>query len=193
MPPLILASASPRRRDLLERAGFRFVVVPSQAVESAPAYLSPAEVALFNATIKARTVSRLHRGAVVIGVDTLVEMDGRIFGKPEDFAEARCMLECLNGREHSVLSGVAVVTTQRTRTFVEWTRVHFHRRTAVEIERYLARIEPLDKAGGYAAQIDRGEMIKAVEGSFSNVIGLPMDRLLPLLEAEGILSATPSN
>ncbi|MEO8352945.1 MAG: Maf family protein [Chthoniobacteraceae bacterium] len=192
MPSLILASASPRRRDLLEKAGFHFSVVPSNADEVVPDYLSPAEVALFNATIKARTVSMLHREAVVVGVDTLVEMEGRIFGKPKDLAEARRMLECLNGRDHSVFSGVAVVGPKRSRTFVDWTRVHFHRRAAVEIERYLARIGPLDKAGGYAAQNDRGEMIKAVEGSFTNVIGLPMERLRPILEAEGITPAAPS-
>jgi len=184
MPTLILASASPRRSDLLAKAGVRVSVVPPHAAEAAPNYLSPAEVALFNATLKARAVSRLYCDAVVIGVDTLVEMDGRIFGKPETLEEARRMLECLNGRDHSVFSGVAVAAQKRMRTFVEWTRVHFHRRAAVEIERYLARIGPPDKAGGYAAQNDRGEMIKAVEGSFTNVIGLPMERLLPILKKE---------
>jgi septum formation protein len=199
-PLLILASSSPRRRALLEEHGYRFeVVVPADVREIAPVHLSPGETVLANARAKARAVAAHHSGAVVIGVDTEVFFEGRVLGKPRDLKDAFAMISRLNGRTHEVYSGVWIVApsvkTKNTpksaspriaeRGFIEVTRVHFHRRTAAQLRAYLARIHPLDKAGAYAAQNDHGEMIAKVEGSYSNVIGLPMETLGRVLgEAE---------
>lgn len=177
-PLLVLASASPRRRALLDGHGYSFEAVTPEGVdEIAPAHLSPGEIVLANARAKARAGARMRPGATVIGVDTEVFFEGRVLGKPADMETAFEMLRRLNGRTHEVYSGVWIVGKGRERGFTEVTRVHFHRRSEHELRRYLARIGPLDKAGAYAAQEDRGEMIDRVEGSFSNVIGLPMERL----------------
>ncbi len=189
-PLLILASASPRRSALLREHRHEFEVrVPRGVTEIAPAHLSPGETVLANARAKARAaLAQLAPGenAVVLGVDTEVFFEGRVLGKPPDMHDASAMLRRLNGRTHEVYSGVWIAGRERERGFIEVTGVRFHRRTNAELRRYLARIHPLDKAGAYAAQEDRGEMIAAVEGSFSNVIGLPMERLRVELRAFGI-------
>lgn len=190
-PLLILASASPRRRDLLHGHGFEFEVrVPDGVEEVAPAHLSPGETVLANARLKARaTLAQLrHRSdVVVLGVDTEVFFEGRVLGKPADMDAAFTMLRRLNGRTHEVYSGVWIVGRGREMGFVEATGVRFHRRTNAALRRYLARIHPLDKAGAYAAQEDRGEMIAEFNGSFTNVIGLPMERLRSELRDFGIV------
>lgn len=200
-PLLILASSSPRRRALLEEHGYRFVVIaPADVLEIAPAHLSPGETVLANARAKARAVAVLHPGAVVIGVDTEVFFEGRVLGKPADLRGALAMISRLNGRTHEVYSGVWIAApsaktknnresaTPRIteRGFIEVTRVHFHRRTPAQLRAYLERIQPLDKAGAYAAQNDHGEMIAKVEGSYSNVIGLPMETLARVLGKPGV-------
>lgn len=190
-PKLILASASPRRRDLLAEHGYEFEVVPANVKEIAPGYLSPGEIVLYNAHAKALHVAKQHPHALVIGVDTVVVYDERILGKPRSMEEAVEMLRALNGEEHEVYSGVWIMglAERRSRGFIESTRVRFHKRTLPEILAYLARIGPLDKAGAYAAQDDNGEMIRAVEGSFTNVIGLPMERLAEELQmADAVLA-----
>ena len=175
-PLLILASSSPRRRALLAEHGYSFeVIAPSGVDEIAPQHLSPGETVLANALAKARAVVRPT--GVVIGVDTEVFFEGRVLGKPADMNAAFEMLSRLNGRTHEVYSGVWLVHGEKERGFIVVTRVHFHRRTAAELRSYLARIGPLDKAGAYAAQDEHGEMIARVEGSYSNVIGLPMEEL----------------
>ena len=179
----MLASVSPRRRALLAEHGYAFDVVPAGVEEIAPPHLSPAETVLWNARLKARAVARAHADAVVLGVDTLVAFGARIFGKPADMDEAFAMLSALNGRAHEVFTGVCLVAPEGERVCVEMTRVHFHRRPEDELRAYLARIGPLDKAGAYAAQDDAGGMIARVEGSFTNVIGLPMERLARELAA----------
>jgi septum formation protein len=115
----------------------------------------------------------------VLGVDTVVVFEDEVFGKPAGLAEAETMLERLNGRSHEVYSGVWLVHLRggRERGFIEITRVSFRRKSAAQLREYLARIGPLDKAGAYAAQDDQGEMIGSIEGSFTNVVGLPMERL----------------
>jgi septum formation protein len=171
---LILASSSPRRRALLEEHYYTFeVIVPRDVEEIAPAHLSPGETVLANARAKARAVVRPT--GVVIGVDTEVFFAGRVLGKPADMNAAFEMLSRLNGHTHEVYSGVWLVQGEKEHGFIVVTRVHFHRRTATELRSYLARIGPLDKAGAYAAQDDHGEMIARVEGSYTNVIGLPME------------------
>ena len=175
-PLLILASTSPRRRLLLAEHGYRFEVVAPYGVEEiAPLDLSPGDTVLANASAKARAVVRPD--AAVLGVDTEVFFEGRVLGKPRDMDDAFAMLSRLNGRSHEVYSGCWLIHDGTERGFVEITRVHFHQRTDSELRAYLARIHPLDKAGAYAAQNDNGEMIARFEGSFTSVIGLPMEAL----------------
>jgi septum formation protein len=147
--------------------------------EVAHAHLTPEELVLENAQMKARAVGKGRPDALVLGIDTLVAFDGEVFGKPADMDAAFAMLQRLNGKTHEVYSGLCFFygAASRESCFTEITRVHFHHRSDDELRRYLARIGPLDKAGAYAAQDDRGEMIASFEGSFSNVIGLPMETL----------------
>ncbi len=182
---LILASASPRRRQLLAEHGFEFTVVPADVEEVAPPHLTPGEIVLWNARIKARAVAGAHPGELVLGVDTLVAFQGRIFGKPRDMDEAFGMVSAMRGLAHEVFSGVCLMRagTGQECSFIEVTRVHFRALSDASLRAYLARIGPLDKAGAYAAQDDRGELIDRVEGSFTNVIGLPMTRLKAVLAA----------
>ena len=190
-PLLILASASPRRSALLREHRYEFEVrVPQGVMEIAPEHLSPGETVLANARAKTRAGFAQTPDGVVLGVDTEVFFEGSVFGKPADADAAFAMLRRLNGRTHEVYSGVWIAGRGKERGFIEVTSVRFHRRTDAELRRYLARIHPLDKAGAYAAQEDRGEMIAAVEGSFSNVIGLPMERLRGELRAFGIRGAS---
>jgi septum formation protein len=189
-PSLILASASPRRRSLLAEHGYAFEVrVPEGVEEIAPSHFSPGETVLANARAKSRAALAeigCAQNAVVLGVDTEVFFEGRVLGKPADMGAAFTMLRRLNGRTHEVYSGVWIAGQGKERGFIEVTHVRFHRRTDDELRRYLARIHPLDKAGAYAAQDDRGGMIAAFEGSFSNVIGLPMERLRVALREFGL-------
>ena len=167
--------------------GYNFEVrIPKGVGEIAPEHFSPGETVLANARAKARAGLAETPHAVVLGVDTEVFFEGRVLGKPADMDAAFAMLSRLNGRTHEVYSGVWIAGRGRERGFIEVTGVRFHRRTDAELKRYLARIHPLDKAGAYAAQEDRGEMIAHVEGSFSNVIGLPMERLRIALREFGI-------
>jgi septum formation protein len=179
MPPLVLASASPRRRDLLTRDGFDFTIAPADVEEIAPAHLTPAEITLANARAKALAVSAQRPDAIVLGADTIVVFDGEIFGKPRDMDHAFAMLSRLNGRIHEVWSGVWLVSGAPVfeTGFNEVTRVRFRTLDDAALRAYLARIGPLDKAGAYAAQDDEGKLIEYVEGCFDNVVGLPMRAL----------------
>ena len=151
-------------------------------------HLTGAELTLFHARAKSRCVARRHPSAVVIGADTLVCLEGRPLGKPRDMEDARAMLRALRGRTHQVFSGVWLEHLERSRCsgLVDTTNVRFRRLTNRQIDSYLARINPLDKAGGYAAQEEGLEIIEWIEGSFTNVVGLPMDRLRRALEDFGL-------
>jgi len=176
---LILASSSPRRRDLLEEAGYTFAVVPAEVEELADARLGAEELVRRNAVLKAQEVAVRHPETLVLGSDTLVALDGEPFGKPGDLEEAFAMLTRLVGRTHSVLTGVCLVHLAEGREllFVEETRVTFRPLGPEQIRHYLGLINPLDKAGSYAAQ-EHGEfIIERTEGSWTNVVGLPMERL----------------
>ncbi len=179
-PELILSSTSPRRSQLLEEAAvsFRVVTVPVEEihVEEMPLV----QLTRLNAELKARSVAEAHPHAIVIGADTLVSVDGCALGKPATLAEAQAMIRKLSGRAHEVGTAVSLVheATRRAVHFAVVTRVVFRELTDAEISTYLSLIHPLDKAGGYAAQ-DHGDMIiDHFEGSLSNVVGLPMERLL---------------
>ena len=185
LPPLILASASPRRAELMRELDLHFQVVPSDAGEFAHEHLSPLELCQLNAHRKARTVAKKFPDALVLAADTLVFLDHEILGKPADLAEARRMMERLQGRTHQVVTGVVLVhlRTHRERVFAVSTDVRFRALTASQIRNYLASVNPLDKAGAYAIQ-EHGELIvEEISGSYSNVVGLPVERVQAELSA----------
>ena len=185
-PTLILASASPRRRDLLTMHGYEFIAAPAAVEESVDAWMSARELVLLNAGRKSAARRGWRAEAVILGVDTLVSLDGRTLGKPRDRAEAAEMLTRLAGRTHQVYTGVCLdhADAGRTVSFVEETRVTFRPLAREEIVDYHRLIDPLDKAGAYAAQEHGGKVIAAVDGSWTNVMGLPMERLSEVLARE---------
>jgi septum formation protein len=179
LPPLILASASPRRAELLKLLAPGFRILPGDVEEVAHEHLTPLEVCQLNAHRKARGVAKQIPDALVIAADTLVFLDGEILGKPRSLAEARRMLGRLQGRTHQVVTGVCLMhlRAHRERIFAASSDVLFHPLDARQIRRYLKLVNPLDKAGAYAIQ-ERGELIIAeISGSFSNVVGLPVEQL----------------
>jgi septum formation protein len=179
LPPFILASTSPRRAELLSLLPVKFRVVASDAEEVAHEHLTPREVCQLNAHRKARAVAKKNPDTLVLGADTLVFLGGEIFGKPRNRADAERMLWRLQGRTHQVVTGVSLIHLRRHREmiFAVSTEVLFHPLTRAQIRNYLSKINPLDKAGAYAIQ-ERGELIVAeIFGSFSNVVGLPIERL----------------
>ena len=182
---LVLASASPRRRDLLTSEGLPFRVQPSDAEEITHAE-TPALLTTTNALIKARPIAELNPESVVIGADTLVFLDGESLGKPSDLEEAERMVGRLAGRTHEVITGVAImhVKANLEETFHVASQVTFKQLNADEIRDYLGVIEPLDKAGGYAAQEHGDKIIASIEGPESNVIGLPVEKLREILHSD---------
>jgi septum formation protein len=178
-PQLILASASPRRAELLREMGLKFRVVPSQAPEAHNEQLTARELCQLNAYRKARAIAKKIPDALVLGADTLVHMGTRLFGKPANLKEAERMLERLEGRTHQVVTGICLIHLRRLRQkiFAEATQVTFRPLDAKQIRYYLAAIDPLDKAGAYAIQEKGDLIIERIAGSFSNVVGLPMERL----------------
>lgn len=183
MRPLILASASPRRREILGGLGYAFEVVPSRFEEIA-AGLSARETALAFARGKAREVFSRFPGAVVIGADTVVSLGNEILGKPHSPEEAEQMLRLLSGKTHSVFTGVCVVCAAGTRECVAETRVVFYDLDEKLIKRYVKSGLPMDKAGAYGIQ-DGYPLVRSVEGSYTNVVGLPAEELAAILQAFG--------
>ena len=185
LPPLILASASPRRAELLKLLKLDFRIVPSDADEAAHEHLSPLEICQLNAHRKARAVAKKNPDAVVLGADTLVFLNNEILGKPRDFREAERMLARLQGRTHQVVTGVCLIHLRRhcERIFAVSTDVLFHPMDRGQICDYLKRIHPLDKAGAYAIQESGEKIISEISGSYSNVVGLPVEELRAELKA----------
>jgi septum formation protein len=177
--PVILASASPRRRDLLTEAGYDFEVDPANVSEVHDEKAGLHALTMENASAKAWHVGRLKPHRLVIGADTLVAIDGCALTKPADMDEARSMLRRLRGKTHEVCTAVALVCQSADifRRFEVVTRVTFKSLTDPELEEYLTLINPLDKAGGYAAQEHGDRIIAGVDGSWTNVVGLPMEAL----------------
>ena len=179
LPPLVLASASPRRAELLRQLKSNFRIIPGDAKEIFDEQLSPSELCQLNAHRKARAVAKKNPDSLVLGADTLVFLDGKIMGKPADIADAQRMLTQLQGRTHQVVTGVSLIhlRAHRERMFAIGTDVTFRPLDAEQVRDYLAEINPLDKAGAYAIQ-EHGDMIIAeISGSYSNVIGLPVEKL----------------
>ena len=183
-PHLVLASASPRRRQLLADRGYDFEVVAPVVKELHSDKLTLREATCYNALRKGLIVARAHPGRVVLGADTLVALDHQLIGKPADRAEAARLLRLLSGRMHFVVSSVFIVHLHRGKSlaFSVLSRVVFKKLSDRMIEEYLASIDPLDKAGGYAAQGTGDAIIARIIGSRSNVIGLPLERTGAALE-----------
>jgi septum formation protein len=184
---LILASISPRRADLLRESGISFRVEPPRVEEwSAEEFpeIQPGELARGNARRKAQAVAERHPGQPVLAADTIVVCEGRILGKPADEEMARQMLGWLSGRTHEVVTAVVLVLPdgKKIRESVVRTRVKFRELGKAEVEAYVREIEVLDKAGAYALQDGGDRLVERVEGSRSNVIGLPMETVLPWCE-----------
>jgi septum formation protein len=186
--PLILASSSPRRRELLAGRGYAFEVITAAVEEVLPPHLTVRETVLLNARRKGTAVAALHPEQWVIAADTLVALEGRALGKPAGLDGARAMLAALSGRTHQVFTGVWLerLAAPRIAAFIEVSHVRFRSVTPAEIEDYLRRVPVLDKAGAYAAQEDPIGLIESIEGSRSNVIGLPMERLEAMLSRRGV-------
>ena len=185
MPVLILASASPRRAELLRAAGIEFEVDPAE-IDEDPLPGEPAEQYVLRvARDKAEAVGRRKTGSLILAADTTVVVDGVILGKPADDAEARMMLQRLSGREHDVWTGVVLRNGGREWSAVERTRVHFLPINPAEIEGYIESGEPRDKAGAYAIQGRASQFIVRLDGSYTNVVGLPVGRVCSLLRDAG--------
>lgn len=205
---LVLASASPRRRDLLTRMGHRFSVVAADVDESPRPGESAVDLVRRLALAKAEAVAADRDDVVVIGADTVVEVDGDVLGKPADDAEAAAMLGRLAGRTHRVVTGVAVLrrsarpvppvgsaasagSSAAVTVVAEVTEVTFGPLSAVDIAGYVATGEPRDKAGAYAIQGIGGQFVASITGNYDNVVGLPTHRLRLLLAEHGVPPADP--
>lgn len=186
--PLVLASQSPRRVELMQEAGFVFETLPVDVEESHDPALTPEHLTVANATLKAVAGARLRPDAVVIGADTLVYLDGEPLGKPRDMEHAVAMLQKLSGKAHHVCTGVALAHQGGTavRPFAVISHVVFKTLSDAVIRDYYAKVHPLDKAGAYAIQEHGGMIIHHTEGSWSNIVGLPMERLREELAELGV-------
>jgi septum formation protein len=183
---LVLASASPRRSELLAAAGVPFIVDAASVDETPRSGETPAACVERLAILKARAVLPRHPGDAVLGADTTVVLDGQMLAKPVDDDDAAEMLRKLSGRTHEVLTGVALVTARAERSIVERTTVQLAQLGADEIAWYVASGEPRDKAGAYAIQGLASRFIPRLEGSYSNVVGLPMAAVLLLVRQMGL-------
>ncbi len=183
---IILASASPRRRELLAALGLDFAVRPAQGEEITPSHGDARRTVMELSAAKARELAGSHPGDLVLGADTVVELDGVILGKPADAAEAADMLQMLSGRRHRVFTGLTLVRDALIRSDAEETFVRFRRLSEEEIAAYVASGEPLDKAGAYGIQGLGSLLVEGIEGDYFNVVGLPLCRLGQMLKEFGV-------
>lgn len=177
---ILLASASPRRKELLELMGLEFVVKTAGVDETLPPDITPEEAVAYLSRIKAQAVE--GEGEIIIGADTVVAIDGCILGKPKDSTDAAVMLKRLSGRKHSVFTGVTVIYFDKINTFTSETEVEFYPLTDAEISSYIATGEPMDKAGAYGIQGKGSLLVKGITGDYFNVVGLPVSRLWHVLK-----------
>lgn len=169
---IILASASPRRKEILELAGFEFKVIPTDVNETLPKVMSPAETVEYLSKIKAYPLK--NDEDMIIGSDTVVSIDGKIIGKPKDEEDAFNILKTLSGRTHEVFTGVTILYNGEEITFSEKTDVEFYELSDDEIKTYISTKEPNDKAGAYGIQGKACKFVKKVNGDYFNVIGFPI-------------------
>jgi septum formation protein len=187
-PRIVLASASPRRSQLMQEIGLKFDVIPSQVAEGGIRAERPEELVMLLAHAKAADVAGRLRSGIVIGADTIVVVDGRVLGKPVDPDDAAKMLRVLSGREHQVYSGVAVIDAAdgRSLTDYEATAVRFRQLPEAAIQRYVATGEPMDKAGAYAIQGLGSLLVTGICGDYNCVVGLPLCKLAAILSEFGV-------
>ena len=188
MKKIILASASPRRKELLEKIGLKFEVEPGDCQEIVDKDLEPREMVRKLSREKAEAVARKHRNVVVIAADTVVLMGDKILGKPHNQAEAKKMLRSLSGKSHVVITGFTIIDTAKRRILskaVE-TKVYIRELNPEEIDCYVKSGEPLDKAGGYGIQGLGSVIVEEIEGDYFNVVGLPLSVLSESLKEFGI-------
>ena len=181
---LILASTSPRRKELLRQLEVEFETIPADVAEAEHDFLTASELAQINAYRKARAISKKHPDALVLGMDTVVSLGATLFGKPSNLDQAEEFLVQLQGKTHQVVTGVCLIhlRSHHQKTFTDMTDVTFRSLNPKEIRHYLSKINPLDKAGGYAIQEHGDDIVRSVSGSFSNVVGLPIEKLRSELE-----------
>lgn len=178
MKHIILASASPRRKEILELADLKFDVMPSDAQEITTK-TAPNEVVMELASLKAKDIyKKSEKQSVIVGADTVVAYQGQILGKPTDEADAKRMLTMLSGQTHEVYTGVCVIEDGKTKTFYEETKVTFYEISDEQIDHYIKTGEPMDKAGSYGIQGKAAVFIKGIEGDYYNVVGFPIARFL---------------
>lgn len=177
MAGLYLASQSPRRTELLTQVGIDHTVVSSSYEEPNEGHDSPIEMVKAQALGKARCAVGIPEGGIVLGADTIVVLDNEVLGKPQDEADARQMLERLSGRSHSVVTGVALLIKGDEVVFYNETKVYFKELAPFEIESYIASGEPMDKAGAYGIQGKGALWVEKIEGSYTNVVGLPVEHV----------------
>jgi len=191
-PKLILASKSPRRRDLLEQAGIQFSVIPSSFDENSVKLSSPEVTVRRLAEGKARDIAGQYPDSWIIGADTIVYLNGNILGKPNSRAEAINMLTLLSGKTHQVLTGYCICCHGLDRTFsdVVKTEVRFKKLSAGEIDWYINSEEPFGKAGAYAIQGIGSFLVRRINGSYTNVVGLPVCEVMDLLIREKMIALT---
>jgi septum formation protein len=186
---LILASASPRRADILKQIGLQFQVIPSRLAEEIDdVSAEPADLVMKLALNKAKEVAGLVPEGLIVGADTVVVSDEKILGKPVDAVQAFEMLSQLSGKTHAVFTGIALVDVPglKTKTGFEKTEVTFRAVTSAEIQAYIATKEPFDKAGAYGIQGRGAVLVEGIRGCFYNVVGLPVSRLIRLLQEFGV-------
>lgn len=190
VPRLILASASPRRRELLAQLGVPFEVIAADVIEHEESSTDPRVMVAHNAALKADWVAARHSNAVVLGADTTVFVDGTALNKPRDLVEARAMLRRLSGRTHTVFTGLAVRQASTGMRIDEGvaSEVTFKPLDEPTIDTYLARVHTLDKAGGYAIQEHGDLVVEGHRGSFTNIIGLPLETTKQILTRCGLLA-----
>ncbi|MCI7613291.1 MAG: Maf family protein [Selenomonadaceae bacterium] len=182
----ILASASPRRKELLEQIGCCFRIETADTEEAGGEGMAPSELVMKNAHLKAAAVAALHPDIPVLGADTVVSLDGNIYGKPRDREHAIEMLTSFSGRAHQVMTGIALAWQGRIWQAYETTEVVFAPLSAASITRYVDTGEPVDKAGAYGIQGRAAVFIEQIRGSYSNVVGLPLHCLDGLARKAGI-------
>jgi septum formation protein len=176
--PLILASKSPRRQQLLKQAGFQFEIQDQPVEEIYPPELEPKDVPLYLAELKAQPFVAQSHKSIIITADTVVLLDDNIIGKPANETEATRMLQKLSGRQHTVITGICILHQGEALTFKEITNVYFRSLSSNEIAQYVSHFQPLDKAGAYGIQDWIGLVgVNRIEGDFYNVMGLPVLRL----------------
>ncbi len=178
MRKIILASASPRRKELLETAGAEFVILVADVDESIPDGTLPEDAAKMTAQKKALAVAQSNKNAIVIGADTIVVSGNRILGKPKDKADACAMLGMLSGVEHRVITGVCLACGDKKITFAQTSKVKFYELTDAEIKAYVETGEPMDKAGAYGIQGKGCVLVEKIEGDYFNIVGLPVARVM---------------